>query len=170
MFKQKKILVFLMLFIVAMPVLFSITSIVKERMIKNKMRARLETSLLKTITLNEADVQWVEENEEVSINGNLFDVKTYHIADGKITLTGLFDIDEIKLKNQLENLMHQKERSDTPLNQLVVKLLFSPLYINSAYSNYENTGQIIQQKFIAYPQKKVSKNYLDKLVPPPKFA
>ena len=134
------------------------------------MRVSLETSLLKTITLNEVDVQWVEENEEVSINGNLFDVKTYHIADGKITLTGLFDNDEIKLQHQLKNLMHQKEGSDTPLNQLVVKLFFSPFYINSAYSNYENTGQIIQQKFLPHPEKKVSTKHLDKLVPPPKFA
>ncbi len=170
MFKQKKILAFSILLIMAVPLLFFIGFIVKKRIIKNEMRANLETASLKTITVNEADVQWVEENKEVIINGNLFDVKSYSIAGGIITLTGLFDNDEVKLHDQLKNFIHQKDDGNNPLNQLVVKLLFSPLYINPAYTNCENTGQIVLQKFMPYPEKKIPQNYLSKFVPPPKYS
>jgi hypothetical protein len=170
MFKRKKILAFSMLLIVAVPLVFFIGFIVKERMIKKEMRDNLETSSLKTIIVNEAEVQWADENKEVIINGNLFDVKTYIIADGKITLTGLFDTDEVKLHSQLENFMQQKDSSNTPLNQMAFKFLFSPLYINSEVASYQNTMQIISPQYLPFIENSLPENYLSKSGPPPKFS
>jgi hypothetical protein len=170
MFKRKKILAFSMLLIVAVPLFFFIGFVVKERMIKNEMRDNLETSSLKTIIVNEADVQWADENKEVIINGNLFDVKSYTVADGKITLTGLFDTDEVTLHSQLQNFMQQKDDSNTPLNQMAFKFLFSPLYINSAAATYQNTLQIAAQHFLPFIENSLPENYLSKSGPPPKIS
>jgi len=170
MFNRKKILAFAMLLIVAVPLFFFFGFLVKQQVIKNQMRANLEISSLKTIIVNEADIKWVEENKEVIIDGKFFDVKSYSSADGKITLTGLFDNDEVKLHEQLKNFIHQKHNSNAPLNQLAVKFLLIPLYINSAAANLENTAQIIVQQFIPYLEKKIPENYLSKSVPPPKYS
>jgi hypothetical protein len=170
MFKRKKILAFSMLLIVAVPLIFFIGFVVKERMIKNEMKNNLETSSLKTIIVNEADIQWADENKEVFINGNLFDVKSYTIADGKITLTGLFDTDEVKLHSQLQNFMQQKDDSNTPLNQMAFKFLFSPLYINSTAATCQSTIQIVSQQYLPFIENSLPGNYLSKSGPPPKFS
>jgi hypothetical protein len=169
MFNRKKILAFSMLLMVAVPLFFFIGFVVKERMIKNEMRENLESLSLKTITINEADVQWLDD-KEVVINGNLFDVKSYTVADGKITLTGLFDTDEVKLHNQLQNFVQQKDDSNTPLNQLVFKFFFTPLYINSSAASYENTIQILSHQYLPFIENSLPENYLYKSAPPPKFS
>jgi hypothetical protein len=94
----------------------------------------LENASLQTITVNKADISWAKKDKEVIINGELFDVKSYIVTIDKITLTGLYDAAENKLKKEFVNLMQQKKNEPAPLEQLLLKFIFTAV-INQNQQN-----------------------------------
>src|SRR5258708_22819112 len=113
MFTKKKILAFVMLLAVAAPLFFFTCFFAKQKWIEHEMEEQLENASLKTITVDIAAIRWVKENQEVIIAGKLFDVRSFTVNAGKITLTGLFDADEDILNEQMKNFVHQKNGSTT---------------------------------------------------------
>jgi hypothetical protein len=124
---RKKILAFAALLLMLAPLFFFTGYLVKQKIIQNQMQEQLENASLQTITLNQVDVTWFKKNKEVIVNGKLFDVKSYSIAGSKIILTGLFDEAENKLKKEFANLIHQKKNDSAPLQQLILKFIFTAL-------------------------------------------
>jgi len=170
MFTKKRILALVMLLAVAAPLFFFTCFFAKQKWIEHEMEEQLENTSLRTITVDIVAIQWVKKNKEVLIAGKLFDVRSFKIAAGKITLTGLYDKDEDILNEQMKSFVQQKNGTNTPLNQAVFNLLFPPLYNNTADLTAQNPWQVITHHFIPYQEEKIPSKYLSILSPPPKFA
>lgn len=170
MFTQKKILAFALLFAVAAPLLFFTCFFAKQKWIEHEMEEQLENASLKTITVDIGAIQWVKQNKEVVIAGKLFDIRSFTIAAGKITLTGLYDKDEDILNEQMKNFVQQKNGPNTPLSQVVFNLLFPPLYNNNADTFGQHPWRLITHYFTPYREEKILSKYLSIISPPPKFA
>jgi hypothetical protein len=76
---------------------------IKQQRLKEEARENLQKLLLKKITLSSGDFQWTEDGKEISINGDLFDVKCYSVENDKFIFIGLFDKEETAL-NKLQPL------------------------------------------------------------------
>jgi cell division protein YceG involved in septum cleavage len=92
------------------PALFYGGFLVKQYQIKSGIKQQLKQSILVTITVNKNAVVWVEEDEEVTINGKMFDVLSYATTENSITLTGIYDVAEDALHEQLKKIMQQKSK------------------------------------------------------------
>jgi hypothetical protein len=122
---RKKILAFAALLLVLAPLFFFTGYLVKQKIIQYQMHEQLENASLQTITLNQVDVTWIKKNKEIIVHGKLFDVKSYIIAGTKIILRGLFDEAENKLKKEFASLIHSKRNESAPLEQLILKFIFT---------------------------------------------
>jgi hypothetical protein len=163
----KKILPLALLFIVAVPLFFSVRFVVKQKLIQSQMKEKLELASLQTITFPLAGLTWAKEGEEVIIEGKLFDVKSFSVADGQITLKGLFDGDEDHLFAEMKNSLQQKKDETGPLSQ--VKCIFLPLYTETVLFTLENKWKAVARFFPAYSES-ITELYYGSTVPPPKYS
>jgi hypothetical protein len=106
---KKFIPVVLLASIALMPVLFSAGFIIRQYSIKWEMRERLEQQHLQTITIPVDDIHWIDEGEELLVQGELFDVKTMTVSNGIAELRGLFDKAEDILFDQLNTFALEQE-------------------------------------------------------------
>ncbi|WP_462254147.1 hypothetical protein [Ferruginibacter sp.] len=157
---------FAMLLVVAAPLFFFIGFTVKQKQIQHAMKDKLESAVLQTIVLNKADVKWFKKNKEIIIDGKLFDIKSYTIDGEKIVFTGLYDHEENKLKKEFANLVHQKKDDAAPLNQLLLKFIFTAAITKNeepviTFADKNNTPVYINRN-----EKAVSQ-FLSVFTPPP---
>ena len=87
-----------------LPLSFCILSKIKQSQLKDQARERLEKYFLKKVTLTINQFTWTEPGKEISIDGNLFDVKYFSLKEDKFVFTGLFDKEETSLKKFDNNL------------------------------------------------------------------
>ncbi len=87
------------------------------------MVEKLEHAELETITLHNNAVHWYKKNKEIVVNSILFDVHRYRIVKDSTVFTGLFDIKETELKNQVKKLLDQKNENDTAREIVIAKLI-----------------------------------------------
>jgi hypothetical protein len=116
---------FAALLLVLAPLLFFTGYLIKQKIIQHQMKEQLENASLQTVTVNKVAITWVKKNKEAIVDGKLFDVKFYTVAGNKIILRGLFDAVENKLKKDFVSLMHSKRNQSAPLEQLILKLIFT---------------------------------------------
>jgi hypothetical protein len=166
MFNRKKILAFAMLLVVAAPLFLFIGFTVKQKQIQHAMKAKLESAVLQTIVLNKADVKWFKKNKEIIIDGKLFDIKSFATDGEKMIFSGLYDHEENKLKKEFANLLHQKKDGPAPLNQLLLKFIFTAVITKNeepviTFSIKKNTAV-----YLNHNEKAVSQ-YLSVFTPPP---
>jgi hypothetical protein len=145
---RKKILAFATLLLVLAPLFFFTGYLVKQKMIQYQMQEQLEKTSLQTITVNKAEISWARKDKEVIINGELFDVKSYIVAGDKIILTGLYDAAENELKKEFANLIQHKKNDSAPLEQLILKFIFTAV-INQ--SQQTEALACCQNKKTVYP-------------------
>lgn len=67
--------------------------------VRHEMKEKLEHASLSTVSVPVNEVQWVEKEKEIKINGRLFDVKTQYNENGCIVFIGLYDEEEKALRN-----------------------------------------------------------------------
>ena len=101
----------------------------KQRQLKHEAKERLEKINLKTIVLSTRDFRWTETGKEISIHGELFDIKSYSIKNGKFIFSGLFDKDETAL-DKLEHNWKNNEEENKLLSELFQAL--QSVFHNSA--------------------------------------
>lgn len=111
----KTITTVLLLLLLAVPLLFSVFFIVKQKIVQYRMEQQLEKQSLQTITTAAADITWVKEGKEALIEGRLFDVKNYSIKSAVITLTGLYDTAEEMIKEKIKAAGSQNNKSSASL-------------------------------------------------------
>lgn len=138
-----------MLLLVAAPLFIYALYSIKQKVIQEQMQEALEQKSLQTIVLNKAQANWKETGKEIIINGELFDVNSYTITKDKITLIGLYDKQETDLIKKVEQLQQQKNKSKTPLDNLIFKFLFTVaiLPVKNIVKTYKFT---FQNKFYSY--------------------
>ena len=92
------------------------------------MRERLEHQLLRTVSMRTKDIQWIEKDEEILVNGKMFDISAIEQKDGITTFTGLFDHEETLLVQQLE----EQQKQSPSQNDKILGYLFQ--WLQSVYS------------------------------------
>jgi hypothetical protein len=162
----KKISGFVLLLIVALPLLFSVGFLIKQKYIQHQVKERLENACIKTISQPLSNVIWVKQNKEISINGKLFDVKSFIIKGATVVFTGVYDEDEDDLNKALENFVHQKNNPTSPINTLVAKFFSLPITTFTAEIDLDNCWHYINLQHHHYSEKVPTPPFLVDKLPP----
>ena len=85
---------------------------------------RIEQQPLVTITLPAEKAIWEKKGKELNIDGRLFDVKSYTPSAETLTVTGVYDEEELNLVRLLSDLT-APEQNDAFLHFLLVLQCFS---------------------------------------------
>ena len=155
----------LLLTVIAPALLFT-GFFVKQKNIQHKMNERLQKAPLHTITANIADVKWIKKNKEVEVYGRMFDIKKFHISGNQIILTGLYDDDEYQLKKDLAELMKEKKDGAAPLNQLVLKFIFTQAIVKTDTFIAPINNTAYKFNYVTYSERAHSQ-YMAVFTPPP---
>lgn len=137
-----------LLLLVALPVFLSVGFYIKQKLVQQQRTQRFKTELLKTVTVKADKINWIEVGREILIEGKLFDVKSFKVRGANIIFTGFFDAKEDKLVQQIVKLEKQKNQSENPLSQPVIKFLFFPVYYG--LNNFTIDGgnwQLVSQQY-----------------------
>jgi hypothetical protein len=166
---KKRLTVLGLLLLVALPLFFSAFTFIQQQIIRHQRINRFKTELLETITIKAEKVTWIDEGEEIEVDGNLFDVKSFKKTGNNIVFTGFYDYKEEKLVKHLDELEQQKSKSGSPLNQLTVKFLFFPNYKEHITFSIQNNWQIIVNRYPVYSECIFNMVY-PAVIPPPKYC
>ena len=145
---KKQFTAFALLLLVALPVFLSVGIFIKQQLVQQQRTQRFKTELLETFTIKAEKVDWVEVGKEIRIEGKLFDVKSFKVSGANIIFTGFFDGKEDKLVQQIVKLEKQKNQSENPLGQSVIKFLFFSVYYG--FNNITIDGgnwQLVSQQY-----------------------
>ena len=123
-----KILPLVFICVIEIPVLFSAYFFVRQQIVQHKMREALEQQSLDTLNISLDKVKWVNEGQEILINGHLFDVESDKQTGNTLQVTGLFDTEEGNLNEQIKKLEQQKSNENNDNYTLLVGLLLQPLF------------------------------------------
>lgn len=147
MYRCKKIITaFVLLLILAIPLLFSVSVLVKQQVAQSQRNEKFSKEILQTITVSTSAIYWVKPEKEILFNGKLFDVKSYTKNGNSISLTGFFDDKEDRLVQQIVKLALQKNQHGSPFSEPAIKFLFFPAYV---IQHEINTG--LNWKYISQP-------------------
>jgi hypothetical protein len=166
-FFTKKNGVFLLLILAAIPLFYTLIFRFEQLVIRRKMKEKLESQLLHTITLTKKDVQWIEEGKEILITGEMFDIKSSVLSHGYYSFTGLYDKEETSLINQLENTQKQTSSSN---NKFLFKLF---QWLQFVYNVSKHNGNFAyndfnQEYLLITPA--LSEQFIGVAIPPPKTS
>ena len=161
---QRKILSLFLIILGMLPLIFSLTVILRKQQIRHEMKERMEKSLLHTVILDEDKVVWMKPGKEIFVDGRMFDIKKSEKINGKIVFQGLYDEEETALKKNIDNSMKNHRSSQ----QSLLSNLFS--LILGAYHHTSDTDVPV---LISFTEKKPaivhhwSQPILSILTPPP---
>jgi hypothetical protein len=119
---------FSLLLLAAMPLVYTLIVGIPQQAIRHKMKERLETQFLHTISVTENEVQWRRDGEEIWVNGRMFDIRSFHLQHGVYFFSGLYDNDETAFLDHL-----QKDQKNNSENNKQLVQLFQLL--QSVYNN-----------------------------------
>jgi hypothetical protein len=150
--------------LIAMPLVFTIGILVKQKIIQFHRQERLETEQLQTITVAAENIQWVKKGKEILVTGKLFDIKHFEKKNGKLILTGFFDKEEDSLYDQLNKIAKDKNRP-SPFTTVISFLLIS--YYNEPVSgHFQINWQLHSKEYFRYTEKIPSHPVSDIIHPP----
>jgi len=147
----KKVIAFSFLVVMIMPMLIILMLLLQQRHVIHKMKEKLESESLHTITLNKKDINWVKQDKEILVGNELFDVKTIKEENDRVHFTGLFDHEETTIEKSLGDLSGKSgENQLTPLSQLL-SLLQHVFYnsLNITVQTMETVSLKIESDFIS---------------------
>jgi hypothetical protein len=153
MYNCKKIITaFVLLLILAIPLFFSVSVLIKQHIVQYQRNENFRKEILQTITISSTAVYWINPGKEILFNGKLFDVKSYIKKGNSLYLTGFFDEKEDKLVKQIVKLALQENQSGTPFNKPAIKFLFFPAYVIQHEINAELNWKNISQPYHQYDE------------------
>jgi hypothetical protein len=148
--------------IMALPLTFCVVTEIKQRQLKHDARERLEKINSVTVILSCHEFQWTEAGKEISIRGELFDLKSYSAKNGTFTFRGLFDKDETALDN-LEHSWtnHQQENKLlTELFQILQSVFHNSAAVKEPGKKLTNQYPYLSPDKLSFQPKKI-------ITPPP---
>lgn len=167
MSKKLKILTLVLVLVLAVPLLFMACLQLKLWYVQHEAKERLEKESLTTIQLQKQEFFFINGKSEIRIGKHFFDYKSYQKNhDGSYTFTGIFDVDEQKIHQVIED-MHQK--SDAAHHATIQKwiqftwfqsfsqfIIHHPWYTNPTIPN-NKLGELCNgYKWIAVPPPNLS--------------
>ena len=168
-FGKNKILPLVFICVIEIPMLFSAYFLVRQQIVQHKMREALEQQSLDTLNISLDKVKWVNEEEEILINGHLFDVESYKQIGNTLQVTGLFDTEEDALDEQIKQLEQQKSSGNNDKYTLLVGLLLQTLFTeNDVAANNSISHKGLKRFQFSFDENLYSTS-LSIIIPPPKF-
>lgn len=146
------------------PVLLVLLFSLRQHTIRYRMKEKLESSFLQTITLKNDAIQWVKAGKEIWVNGKMFDIKSKEKKGEKTIFKGLYDDDETLLKT---NLRESWEKNKTRQTHLLGQLFQS--LSNIYFSNSSWIFPACSKGITTYPfyTSQLAYHHTDILTPPP---
>jgi hypothetical protein len=133
------------------------------------MEEKLEEEQLTSVTISANDFTWYEEGKEIIINDHLFDVKNItKMPSDSLLVSGLYDYQEQKLHNDLDNWMKNEGNSSNQNSQTIVKWL-SCLYDDKISSQVEYSADYKALERQIYSTLTFERIALKVLTPPPRI-
>lgn len=83
---------------IGVPLAWLLCMEIQQFRVRVAMEEKLETASLQTISIPVNEVEWFENNTEILVNNHLFDVKEFHIENGRALFTGIFDEQETHIR------------------------------------------------------------------------
>lgn len=121
--KRKKIISYLLLGLVLLPLLFTSGLQAFQQYVKYTVTNRLESKELVTISIPVNEVEWMEEGREIRVVGRMFDIKSYNEKDGYLVAEGVYDDEETAVV-ELLNHFGEKEQTGILVRLLVLAQAF----------------------------------------------
>jgi hypothetical protein len=148
---QKKIVAFMFLLIMAIPVFISAKFILEESLILLGVDEKMETETLQSIAIAKTDIVWLKTGKEVLVGDQLFDVKHAESRNDSLFLTGYFDAEETELLSEFKKYT-EGDNNDSPLNKSALKFLFSPVF-NGHYQIVYDAGWLaVSNQYAAFAE------------------
>ncbi len=164
----KKIQHFLLLIIIAVPLILGAFFGIKQKIVQWHMQSEAESVSVETITVSLTDFKWVSLNKEATVRGRLFDVKQYKINSATITLTGFYDEKEEDLANQASKIITEGgKKQNTSGNPVLLKLLFQQLYYCNINFNCNPGSFSVYKQFVPLNES-ITTTYLSGIMQPPR--
>jgi hypothetical protein len=136
---NRKIIYAVLTLIVLSPLTYPILFHLEQARLKHEARQKLEGQFLQRISLNKNEFSWTDENKEISINGELFDVKTCRFNNDRYDFTGLFDREETTIINKTNENCNQDKQGKKVLDELF-RLLQAGFILHADNSWNENSS------------------------------
>jgi hypothetical protein len=114
---NRKITSLLFILLGLAPLLYLFVTTVKKLEIWERMKEKLETHTLQTISLPEDKVVWMDKHE-IWVNDQMFDIHSKKLEDGVYTFTGLYDEEETELVMKEKDAMEKNDEKNTILARL----------------------------------------------------
>lgn len=146
----KKITAWGLLLLVAIPIFFSVSILVKQKILHYQRDKKFDKEILHTVVVSAENIYWVKPGKEILLDGKLFDVKSFTTKANKIFLLGFFDHKEDKLVQQIVQLEKQKSKSDNPWSASAIKFLFFPVYITQHEISFEASWKLLFQQYYSF--------------------
>lgn len=156
-----------MVLLLAIPLLFSIGFLLKQRFVQMDMQEKLENSSLQTITVPIDQLVWVIPEKEIMIDGKLFDIRSMGKAGKSLILTGLFDKDEDRIKQKLMTILSEQDNDSKSRENSLLLLLFSTFYSKEEAVPLPDYQDKTDRKFLSYSERIPSPPF-DCLLRPPR--
>ena len=147
-----KITAYGLLLLIAMPLLFSVIFLIRQRNMQEEAERNLEIESLQTISIPTSDLHWIEKDKEALIKGKLFDVKSYTVNGNTVDLTGLFDTKENELLLHYSKMMRQNNSTGSAYDHLTVKFLFLPVFNSPPTFSLQRCWQFVDVQFLIYAE------------------
>lgn len=147
----RKIFAVGLVLLIAMPLVFTIGILVKQKIIQFHRQERLEAEQLQTITVAAENIQWVKKGKEILVDGKLFDIKHFEKKNGKLILTGFFDKEEDDLYDQLNKIAKDKNKP-SPFTT-VISFLLTPYYNEPVSGHFLINRQLHSKEYFIYTEK-----------------
>jgi hypothetical protein len=160
----KKIASIFFLALTLMPLISSSFLIIRLKIVQHEAKEKLEKGMLQTLVLNKNEFNWFKINKEISIDGKLFDVKSFSEKNGWYVFKGIYDHDETALNKNINNSINEKA------NQFLTglfQMLFSAH--SSNFPELPPIGKMVVSSFPLIVQD-ISSPVKDILTPPPQLV
>lgn len=118
----------IMLAVVALPLFFIVYFLIQQKVIRHEMMEKLEKEYLIEISALSTEFNWVEEEKEIRVLGEMFDVKSYKKVGNRYFFKGLYDKDETALEKKLSGITtpEGEENEESLMNALrLLQSIFS---------------------------------------------
>lgn len=131
------------------------------------MHELLEKSSLQTVTIPDADINWIHPNEEIYVEGKLFDIKSCTYIDGYYILTGLYDKEETELVKEFQHSTQQNSGTDTESLFLLFQLWHTQFSSAEDRNDLANLSTTVNAHFIS---PSLPSAFISILTPPPQIV
>ena len=137
-------------------------------LIHRSMLEKMEIQHLTTVKIPEESFRWYNLENEIEINGRMFDVKSHKLINGVYLVTGLYDEMETALNEKLNKILENNDPStDSNLIFQVSLGIEGEEKLFCQFQFYSLDEVLIQKNLFSDMLK--PQHHLDILSPPPKI-